>query len=120
VQKLAEFTDCTDGSRRLEESGIGGSVADHIEGWWTIGEAPNYEVNDDGVVRHKASGRSVKQYRQRPNSALMVMLSAGGKTVGRRIQDLIENGRKYQGAYDGEVGEDHGGSDLRSEYRRKS
>lgn len=72
-------------------------MADHIEGWWTIGESPNYEVNDEGVVRHKKSGRTVRQYRQTPNSALMVMLSGPGKTIGRRVQDLVETGRKYQG-----------------------
>lgn len=72
-------------------------MAEHIEGWWTIGEAPNYEVNDEGVVRHIASGRIVKQRQANPNQEPRVTLSAPGKIIGRRVKDLIEAGRIYQG-----------------------
>jgi hypothetical protein len=94
-------------------------VADHIEGWWTIGEAPNYEVNDDGVVRHKESGRPVKRYGN-PEFP-QVKLSTRSGVIGRGVRTLVETGRKYQGVDNGRtVGEDSGSPDLRSEYRRKS
>ena len=68
-----------------------------IEGWWTIGEAPNYEINDEGTVRHKASGRIVKHRDNgKGTDYRYVVLSAFGKVIGRSIKQLIETGRKYQ------------------------
>lgn len=87
----------------------------HIEGWWTIGEAPNYEVNDDGEVRHKPSGRSVKQHLRSPGPyGVQVQLSANGKTIGRSVKSLVETGRKYQGVDDGKVEDGSRSSEIRS------
>lgn len=69
---------------------------ERISGWWVIGEAPNYEVNDEGQVRHIASGRAVRHRQTDPNHAPHVILSSYGKTIKRRVQDLVESGRKYQ------------------------
>jgi hypothetical protein len=70
----------------------------HIEGWWTIGEAPNYEINDEGVVRHKETGRIIPQYGNgKGTDYRMVSLRAYGKSINRSVKALIETGRKYQG-----------------------
>lgn len=70
-----------------------------IVGWWTIGEAPNYEINDEGVVRHKPSGRIVKHHVLSPGPhGERVTLSAYGGLKGFSIKYLVETGRKYQGA----------------------
>lgn len=70
-----------------------------IEGWWTIGEAPNYEINDEGIVRHKLSGREIVHRtgkKGEDSEYRYVSLSANGTIIGRSVQQLVETGRKYQ------------------------
>lgn len=70
-----------------------------IEGWWTIGEAPNYEINDDGVVRNKDTGK-VMPHQEKPKGSgspsRYVSLRHEGRAVVRSVAKLVETGRKYQ------------------------
>lgn len=66
-----------------------------IQGWWTIGRAEDYEVNDYGVVRHRATGQVIEHEVSSFGTHFVTLKCYEGW---RRIAvaTLVRDGRLYQ------------------------
>jgi hypothetical protein len=92
--------------------------------WFTIMEAPDYEINEEYDVRYRNSGEYIQHRTNGKGTDFrFVVLNAFGKWIHRSVKVLLENARKYENQgdnCDGTLGEGNGGANLRSQYRRKS
>lgn len=61
-----------------------------MDGWWTVQNAPNYEITSEGHIRYKGTTRCLKHLNDDPEGdGPYVRLRINGKTVRRRVQDLL-------------------------------
>jgi hypothetical protein len=71
-----------------EESSVAWAKANKKSGWMEIAEAPTYEVNEEGQVRNKFSGRCLKRRDDGMLDDPYVILRIDGQNVRRSIYVL--------------------------------